>query len=84
MVMPNQTENSDRTGDWRDERSAMESMPRKKQHRGFAAMDPSKQKEIASKGGRASHEGRGKRAVQVAMASGEGPPTAGGARDGER
>lgn len=29
--------------------------PRKKQRRGFAAMDPSKQKEIASKGGRASH-----------------------------
>lgn len=30
--------------------------PRKKQRRGFAAMDPSKQREIASKGGRASHE----------------------------
>lgn len=30
--------------------------PRKKQRRGFAAMDPAKQKEIASKGGRASHE----------------------------
>lgn len=29
--------------------------PRKKQRRGFAAMDPSKQREIASKGGRASH-----------------------------
>ncbi len=29
--------------------------PRKKQRRGFAAMDPSKQKEIASKGGKASH-----------------------------
>lgn len=28
---------------------------RKKQRRGFAAMDPSKQKEIASLGGRASH-----------------------------
>lgn len=27
--------------------------------RGFAAMDPEKQREIASKGGRASHGGRG-------------------------
>ena len=31
------------------------SAPRKKQRRGFAAMDASKQKEIASKGGKASH-----------------------------
>ena len=30
--------------------------PRKKQRRGFAAMDPAKQREIASKGGKASHE----------------------------
>ncbi|MBI5514695.1 MAG: stress protein [Deltaproteobacteria bacterium] len=30
--------------------------PRKKQRRGFAAMDPSKQKAIASKGGQASHK----------------------------
>jgi general stress protein YciG len=30
-------------------------VPRKKQRRGFAAMDASKQKEIASKGGKASH-----------------------------
>ena len=30
--------------------------PRRKQRRGFAAMDPAKQKEIASKGGKASHE----------------------------
>jgi hypothetical protein len=30
--------------------------------RGFAAMDPKKQREIASKGGKASHEGgRGRR-----------------------
>jgi general stress protein YciG len=29
--------------------------PRKKQRRGFAAMDSAKQKEIASKGGKASH-----------------------------
>lgn len=28
---------------------------RKKQRRGFAAMDPAKQREIASKGGKASH-----------------------------
>ncbi len=28
--------------------------------RGFAAMDPEKQREIASKGGRASHGGRGR------------------------
>lgn len=32
------------------------SPPRKKQRRGFAAMDPAKQREIASKGGKASHE----------------------------
>lgn len=30
-------------------------VPRKKQRRGFAAMDSAKQKEIASKGGKASH-----------------------------
>ena len=30
--------------------------PRKKARRGFAAMSPEKQKEIARKGGRASHE----------------------------
>lgn len=30
--------------------------PRPKQRRGFAAMDPAKQREIASKGGKASHE----------------------------
>lgn len=29
--------------------------PRKKQRRGFAAMDPEKQRAIASKGGKASH-----------------------------
>lgn len=29
---------------------------RAKQRRGFAAMDPAKQKEIASRGGKASHE----------------------------
>ena len=34
---------------------ASASAPRKKQRRGFAAMDASKQKEIASKGGKASH-----------------------------
>lgn len=32
-----------------------EAAPRKKQRRGFAAMDASKQKAIASKGGKASH-----------------------------
>jgi hypothetical protein len=36
--------------------SASNPPPRKKQRRGFAAMDPAKQREIASKGGRASHE----------------------------
>lgn len=30
--------------------------PRPKQRRGFAAMDPAKQRAIASKGGKASHE----------------------------
>lgn len=29
---------------------------KKKQRRGFAAMDPNKQREIASKGGKASHD----------------------------
>jgi len=29
--------------------------PRPKQRRGFAAMDPAKQREIASRGGRAAH-----------------------------
>lgn len=34
----------------------VEAAPRKKQRRGFAAMDPAKQRAIASKGGKASHE----------------------------
>lgn len=38
------------------EGSRTEEQPRKKQRRGFAAMDPAKQREIASRGGRASHE----------------------------
>ena len=33
-----------------------EAAPRKKQRRGFAAMDPAKQRAITSKGGKASHE----------------------------
>lgn len=33
--------------------------------RGFAAMDPAKQREIASKGGRASHGGGRKRASRA-------------------
>lgn len=32
-------------------------MAEEKQNRGFRAMDPKKQREIASKGGRASHGG---------------------------
>jgi hypothetical protein len=32
-------------------------MPETKSKRGFAAMDPAKQREIASKGGKASHGG---------------------------
>ncbi len=35
--------------------AVVEAAPRKKQRRGFAAMDASKQKAIASKGGKASH-----------------------------
>lgn len=31
-------------------------MPRKKERRGFASMSPEKQREIASKGGRAAHK----------------------------
>jgi hypothetical protein len=65
--MPNIFEHNDRMGGdqpvGRDEREpgrnearTGEDQPRKKQRRGFAAMDPAKQKEIASKGGKASHE----------------------------
>jgi general stress protein YciG len=56
------------TGEMRDDTGAQPStaqgtstgstqpqQPRQKQRRGFAAMDPAKQKEIASKGGKASH-----------------------------
>jgi general stress protein YciG len=35
--------------------AAEQSAPRKKQRRGFAAMSPEKQKEIASLGGKAAH-----------------------------
>jgi uncharacterized protein len=38
------------------ESPALPSPPRAKLRRGFAAMDPNKQREIASKGGKASHE----------------------------
>jgi general stress protein YciG len=36
--------------------SQREAQPQKKSNRGFASMDPAKQREIASKGGRAAHE----------------------------
>lgn len=36
--------------------SSTQQPPRKKQLRGFAAMDPAKQRAIASQGGKASHE----------------------------
>ena len=36
--------------------ASAEAAPRKKQRRGFAAMDPAKQRTIASKGGKASHQ----------------------------
>jgi len=35
--------------------SAMSEAPRRKERRGFASMSPEKQREIASKGGRAAH-----------------------------
>ncbi len=35
--------------------SKSESQPREKERRGFASMSPEKQREIASKGGRAAH-----------------------------
>jgi len=38
------------------ESSASQGQSPKKSNRGFASMDPAKQKEIASKGGRAAHE----------------------------
>jgi general stress protein YciG len=40
----------------RDEEGGVVEAPRKKQRRGFAAMSIEKQREIARKGGRASHE----------------------------
>ena len=40
----------------REEVAPAPDAPRKKQRRGFAAMSAEKQREIASKGGRASHE----------------------------
>ena len=36
--------------------SAMNETPRSKERRGFASMSPEKQREIASKGGRAAHQ----------------------------
>ena len=36
--------------------SEPEEQPKKKARRGFAAMSPEKQREIASKGGKAAHE----------------------------
>ena len=42
-------------GSGESEGGATGTAPRKKQRRGFAAMDASKQKAIASKGGKASH-----------------------------
>jgi general stress protein YciG len=36
--------------------SMMNETPRRKERRGFASMSPEKQKEIASKGGRAAHQ----------------------------
>ena len=51
------TNSESRVGGAESTGSAIEvvAAPRKKQRRGFAAMDSSKQKEIASKGGKASH-----------------------------
>jgi general stress protein YciG len=36
--------------------STMTETPRRKERRGFASMSPEKQREIASKGGRAAHQ----------------------------
>ena len=36
--------------------SIMNELPRRKERRGFASMSPEKQREIASKGGRAAHQ----------------------------
>ena len=51
-------ENLNTHGDGQDQRTQRESAqpPSKKSNRGFASMDPAKQREIASKGGRAAHE----------------------------
>jgi uncharacterized protein len=45
-------------GQGRDQESSIETAPEggKKSNRGFASMDPAKQRQIASKGGRAAHE----------------------------
>ncbi len=54
-----------------------------RQHRGFAAMDPERQREIASMGGRASHGGRGSDYEGEEMES-EGQSSGRGMRGGNR
>jgi hypothetical protein len=54
--MAHETVNTDNRGnDQRTQRDAPQD-GEKKSNRGFASMDPAKQREIASKGGRAAHE----------------------------
>jgi general stress protein YciG len=57
--MSQDTANSQTHGGRREEDTssdATQPRPEKKSNRGFASMDPAKQREIASKGGRAAHE----------------------------
>jgi general stress protein YciG len=56
--MAHENLNSHDRGQGRDQDNPSEPTPQggKKSNRGFASMDPAKQRQIASKGGRAAHE----------------------------
>ncbi len=53
--MPNRPGNDDRTSTGSDNQNATQGSARTRSNRGFASMDREKQREIASKGGRAAH-----------------------------
>src|SRR5271155_336020 len=56
--MAHENLNVQERGQAREQESSIEAAPEggKKSNRGFASMDPAKQRQIASKGGRAAHE----------------------------
>lgn len=53
--MPNRPGNDDRSSTGSDNQSVTQGSTRTRSNRGFASMDREKQREIASKGGRAAH-----------------------------